>query len=67
MTCIYFELMMRYLHMTKWESFEIKHKNPRFEKIGKTKWMVDELRGKFKAYYNLRQVLTMDEMILCYK
>lgn len=53
--------------MTKRKSFEIKHKNPRFEKIGKTKWVVDELRGKFKAYYNLRQVLTMDEMILCYK
>lgn len=44
---ISFESIIRYLHMTNFAILKIDTKNPRYDKINKIKWLVDDIKTKF--------------------
>jgi hypothetical protein len=41
--------------------------SPTYNKLHKLRWMLDEVKEKFKAMWSLTQQMTIDESMLMYK
>jgi hypothetical protein len=63
-----FEDLRRCLHITNPARYEnVGRDDPAYDKIHQTRWLVDAIRERCKAAWNLGKNLTIDEMMVRYK
>lgn len=67
MTQTRFELITRCLHVTNPATLQTNRMSPLYNKVGKVKWLVNDLRAKFQYNFNLGRIITISEMMLRYK
>jgi hypothetical protein len=61
-----FEQITRCLHIANAPSNATDHSSPTYEKLHKLRWMIDEVRTRFKAMWSLNQQITVDESMVMY-
>jgi hypothetical protein len=63
-----FQDLRRCLHITNPAQYEnVQRDDPAYDKIHQTRWLVDAIRERCKAAWNLGKKLTIDEMMVRYK
>ena len=60
--------LRRCLHIINRIEYENINKNdPRYDKVHQIKWLLNAICNRCKEVWNLGRILTIDEMIICYK
>jgi hypothetical protein len=67
MTCFRWEQIMRCLHLVDNSSVVRDVSDPRFDRIAKTRWLVEMFVKVSKEIYNLEREITVDECVIPYK
>jgi hypothetical protein len=62
-----FELITRFLHVASAPPSVTNKDNPTYDKLHKIRWMLDEIRDRFKSMWSPNQQMTVDEAMVMYK
>jgi hypothetical protein len=57
----------RCLHLVNNDQVIQGKENPDFDKLAKSRWLIDEFVKTSKSIYNPEQLMTVDELIIPYK
>jgi hypothetical protein len=67
MTLARWEMILHCLHLVNNEEVIRDVNDPRFDRIAKTRWLVDMFHDVSKRIYNLEREVTVDECVIPYK
>jgi len=62
-----FEALLHCLHVIDNDSLETDRSHPKYDKIGKVRFIVDHFVKRSKKPYNLGRYITVDEMLVAYR
>jgi hypothetical protein len=76
---VYCKLISQVMSLTRWEAItrclhlvnnaDVVHdvKDPRFDRIAQTRWLVERFNDVSREIYNLEREITIDECVIPYK
>jgi hypothetical protein len=66
-SCDRFQQISKCLHITNPNSYVATRGEPGYDKMGKVRWLVDDIRRACMREWNLEKYVTVDEMMIRYK
>ena len=62
-----FKALIRCFHITNPATYMREKDLLGYDKLGQTRWLVDNIRVSCKRVWQLGKICTIDEMMICYK